>query len=192
MSVTRFGKGARVGQGTAIHWFVSSCRPAMWLRRDLSFAFGLVRRTKCTTPPMLPSASPITRNSKTVPNWRSSQYPASPGSTISSDTMMMRDDHWKATATGDRSSEGIFTPVALNPPPSRSVPGRDTNRLVQTTYARPLRCVRRDRWPALRGGRPAIYPRFCCIVNGPGRQFVHFFTKSRPDSSPARQATCEY
>ena len=61
-------------------------------------------------------ANPTNMNSTAVPNCTSIQYPAKPGRTISSDTIMMRDAHWYALAAGERSSEGLVTGAARAKP----------------------------------------------------------------------------
>jgi hypothetical protein len=53
-------------------------------------------------------------NTTFVPSCMSTQYPANPGRTISSDTTMIRDAHWYALAAGERSSVGVVTGHAHN------------------------------------------------------------------------------
>jgi hypothetical protein len=62
---------------------------------------------RCTTPITNPTANPIPEN-KFPPIFRSNHHPASPGSTISSDTAMIREDHSNAVETAfiERSDGG--------------------------------------------------------------------------------------
>lgn len=59
-----------------------------------SFRCCVAKRMMCQIPHVQPNASPTSKNTNTVPSCRSIQKPTRPGRTISSDTAMMRVDHW--------------------------------------------------------------------------------------------------
>lgn len=68
-------------------------------------------RIKCMMLIVIPSPNPNIVKSTTVPNWRSSQMPAKPGNTISKETVVIRDTHRMAVASGVGSSEGSVTKI---------------------------------------------------------------------------------
>lgn len=62
-------------------------------------------RSKCQMPIVMPIAKPITPNSTNVPNCRSTQRPKRPGTSISRQTVNIREAQWYAFAIGERSSD---------------------------------------------------------------------------------------
>ena len=56
-----------------------------------------------------PIPKPTTRNRQTVPSFVSTQYPATPGKTITSETVIIRHAHSYAFASTERSSGGFVT-----------------------------------------------------------------------------------
>ena len=70
---------------------------------------GAVIRTKCQIARAKPNANPISVNATSVPSFRSSHTPPSPGNTISRATVVIRETHSMATAIGGLLSGGLDT-----------------------------------------------------------------------------------